>query len=91
MPCDGAKLTATQKQNRQDKLRDLEKQIAQGKVTVKVKGRSVEFVGWKTDREGPGHWHDDCAYRTLVAQGSSALRMALARAQTTGTQRMVTH
>lgn len=82
MPCAGTKLTAEQVAQRDQKLRDLERQIQSGRVTVKVSGRTVEFVGWQTDRTNPGHWHDDCAYRTLLAEGSSALRMALARAQT---------
>lgn len=81
MPCNGAELTAAEEKVREQKLRDLEAQIASGKVTVRRTGRKVEFVGWETDRTGPGHLHDDCAYRTLAASGSSVLRMALARQQ----------
>jgi len=85
MPCNGAALTAIQQKQREERLRDLERQIASGKVTVKMNGRKVSFDGWVTDRTGPGHLHDDCAYRTLMAQGSSTLRMALARTtQATG-------
>jgi hypothetical protein len=90
MPCAGAKLTVDQAKVREQKLRDLEAQIASGKVTVKVNGRKVEFVGWETDRTGPGHWHDDCAYRTLSSSGSSALRQALARQQPRQATRSVT-
>jgi hypothetical protein len=81
MPCANQKLTQQQEQSRKQELKSLERQIEAGVVTVKVNGESVEFVGWKTDRVNPGHWHDDCAYRTLMAEGSSALRMALARQQ----------
>jgi hypothetical protein len=77
----GTKLTAEQTQAKEQKLRDLERQIEAGVVTVKRNGEDIEFVGWNTDRTGPGHWHDDCAYRTLMAEGSTALRMALARQQ----------
>lgn len=79
MPCGTEQLTAAQLAAKQAALRDLERQIEEGKVRVQVMGEHVEFVGWQTDRENPGHWHDDCAYRTLEAEGSSALRMALAR------------
>jgi hypothetical protein len=84
MPCDGLELTKSQEAVREEKLRDLEAQLKAGKVTVKLNGRTrkVEFVGWETDRVGVGHWHDDCAYRRLMAEGSSELRMALARSQT---------
>jgi hypothetical protein len=75
-------LTEQQTTNRETELRGLERQIVAGKVTVRRNGNKVEFVGWKTDRTGPGHWHDDCAYRTLMAEGSSALRTAMARTQT---------
>lgn len=93
MPCDGLELTKTQEQEREEKLRDLEAQLKVGKVTVRTNARTrkVEFVGWQTDRTGPGHWHDDCAYRRLMAEGSSELRMALARSQTAGTERLATN
>jgi hypothetical protein len=81
MPCAGATLTQEQTDNRANELSKLERLIESGKVTVKRNGTKVEFVGWTTDRTGPGHWHDDCAFRTLQAQGSAALRMALMRQQ----------
>jgi hypothetical protein len=82
MPCANLKLTTRQATSRESALRDLERKIEAGVVTVKVNGEDVEFVGWETDRENPGHWHDDCAYRTLMAEGSSALRLALSRQPT---------
>lgn len=85
MPCNAMTLTAEQKQAKQKALDDLERQLQSGKVTVKQTGPKVEFVGWETDRENPAHWHDDCAFHTLQAKGSSALRMALARQQAMGT------
>lgn len=81
MPCAFGELTQEQTQSRERELRDLERRIEAGSVTVTVNGEDVQFLGWDTDRTGPGHWHDDCAYRTLLAEGSSALRMALARNQ----------
>ena len=91
MPCYGAALTPEQIEARKEALRELERQIARGKVKVRLSATGVPtFEGWQTDRTGPGHWHDDCAYRTLMAEGSSALRMALARqpAQDRMTRRM---
>ncbi len=87
MPCGTEQLTQQQQAKKAQALKDLERQIEAGVVTVKVNGESVTFEGWQTDRENPGHWHDDCAYRTLMAEGSSALRMALARSAST-TDRM---
>jgi hypothetical protein len=81
MPCGTEKLTLQQQTKKKKALKDLEAQIEAGKVTVKRTGDKVQFVGWVTDRENPGHWHDDCAYRTLSAEGSAALRRALARGQ----------
>lgn len=81
MTCGLEALTAVQQAKKDQALKDLERQIERGVVTVVVNGTKVEFVGWETDRENPGHWHDDCAYRTLMSQGSTALRQALARAQ----------
>lgn len=81
MPCGAEELTEEQVETKEKALRDLERQIAAGTVTVRRDGERVEFVGWKTDRTGPGHWHDACAYRTLAAEGSSTLRLAMARQQ----------
>lgn len=88
MPCDTLRLKALAEKERKAveakrkaELKKLEAQIAAGTVTVKKTGERVEFVGWQTDRESLGHWHDDCAFRTLMAEGSSALRMALSRQQ----------
>jgi hypothetical protein len=78
------KLTPEQIAQREERLRDLERQIARGKVKVRMDARGrATFEGWETDRTGPGHWHDDCAYRTLMAEGSTELRRAVAREQTT--------
>jgi hypothetical protein len=73
--------TALETKQKKEKLRDLEAKLKANKVTVKVNARTkkVQFVGWEVDRTGPSHWHDDCAYRTLMSEGSSALRMAMAR------------
>jgi hypothetical protein len=46
------------------------------KVTIGANG-AVAFSGW-TDRDGIS---DVCAYRSLSSSGSSALRMAVARAE----------
>jgi hypothetical protein len=83
VPCNSVKLTPEQIAAREERLRDLERQIQRGQVKVRLSaaGRAT-FEGWETDRTGPGHWHDDCAYRTLTAQGSTVLRQALARGQT---------
>lgn len=81
MPCMfNETLTEAQTSKKTEALRDLERQIERGTVTVKQADGRVTFEGWKVDRDGPGHWHDDCAYRTLMAEGSPALRMALSRA-----------
>jgi hypothetical protein len=78
------KLTPEQLAARAERLRDLERQIARGQVKVRLSATGkATFEGWETDRENPGHWHDDCAYRTLMAEGSTELRRALAREQTT--------
>jgi hypothetical protein len=88
MPCGTEELTAAQQAAKDAALAELERQIEAGNVRVKVLGEEAVFEGWETDRENPGHWHDGCAFRTLTAQGSQALRMALAREETT-TDRLV--
>jgi hypothetical protein len=92
MPCGTEVLTAAQQAKKEQALRDLEKQIAAGKVKVMLdRMGKATLDGWETDRENPGHWHDDCAYRKLLAEGSSALRMVMARAQTDRMGRTVTN
>lgn len=89
MTCNlSTKLTAEQTARRETELRNLERQIERGVVSVVVNGERVEFVGWETDRNNPGHWHDDCAYRTLTAEGSPALRAALSRQESATSDRM---
>ena len=92
MPCDTMRqLTPAQEAARAKALRDLEEQLEKGKVqALRDRFGKVTFQGWETDRENPGHWHDDCAYRTLTAAGSSALRLALARSQSATQARTVT-
>jgi hypothetical protein len=55
----------------------LERQLAMKQVKVALdRMGKAKFDGWN-DR---GYeWHDECAYRALLAEGSSALRMAMAR------------
>jgi hypothetical protein len=49
------------------------------RITIGPTG-SIAFTGWgAADRDRVS---DTCAYRALMAQGSSALRMAVARAET---------
>lgn len=77
MPCDSLNLSRLQEQQREQELRELESLMEAGAVTVRRDAfGNVEFVGWETDRTGPGHWHDGCAYRTLLSEGSMALAMA---------------
>ena len=59
-------------------LKRLEAALQKGgvKITISPNG-AVAFTGW-TDRDDVT---DVCAYRTLAAENSSALRMAVARAE----------
>lgn len=82
MPCD-TKLRAGQtleQRGAQIKaaLKRLEQKLAAGQVRVAIaQNGAVAFAGWR-DRDDVS---DVCAYRVLSAEGSSALRMAVARAQ----------
>ena len=70
MPCDGYALQKAAEEKRARELAELAELIANGAVKVQEDAMgNVEFVGWEHDLTGPGHWHDDCAYRTLVQQG----------------------
>jgi hypothetical protein len=61
-------------------LRRLEAALTTGVVKVRIAPNgAVAFAGWQ-DRDDVT---DACAYRCLTAEGSSALRMAVARAQVT--------
>ena len=61
-------------------LRALEAQLQAGQVKVAIdrQSGSVAFAGWLQDRAG---LTDACTFRMLTAQGSSALRMALQKAE----------
>lgn len=83
MPCDST--PRNPEQTIQERIREaeralkrLEAKLASNlvKVTIGPTG-AVAFSGW-TDRDGIS---DVCAYRSLTATGSSALRMAVARAE----------
>lgn len=89
MPClGGTNLTAAQQVERKrvmaERLDELEKLLSAGRVRLKLTGnpeRPAVFEGWDgIEQRGP--WHDTCAYRALVAKGSSALRMVESRTQT---------
>lgn len=85
MPCDTVnKQGQTAKERALDvkkALAKLEAQLATGSVKVKIGANgAVAFDGWKpTDRDDVT---DVCAIRTLQAQGSWALRQAIAKAET---------
>lgn len=78
MPCDTRKRKPEQIKVATARL---EKALAMGTVKVTVDGRTgaIAFTGWKEeDRDGMA---DVCAYRRLLSSGSSALRMAVSRAE----------
>lgn len=79
MPCFlRPNLTELEKQDQARALVRLEEAIGAGKVSVVVGIMgSVAFKGWD-DNAGIS---DLCAYRKLMADGSPALRRALARAE----------
>jgi hypothetical protein len=59
-------------------LKRLEAKLQAGQVRLNIAPNgAVQFAGWQ-DRDDIS---DVCAYRTLSAEGSSALRMAVARAE----------
>lgn len=88
MPCAGGKnLTPVQQRERKrlmaERLDDLEKLLLSGRVRLKLTGNADKpaiFEGWDGEQQR-GPWADACAYRALLAKGSSALRMSQARAQ----------
>src|SRR5262245_59132806 len=82
MPCDTIwkKDQTLEDRNREVKqaLRRLEQALTEGRVQVRIAPNgAIAFAGW-ADRDDVT---DACAYRCLTAEGSSALRMAVARAQ----------
>ena len=84
MPCDSVRDPNQTLEQRNDQVKKaltrLEQALTQGRVKVTIGPTgAVSFTGWKPDdRDGIT---DVCAYRTLAMQGSSALRMAVARAE----------
>lgn len=91
MPCAGGKnLTPEQAKVRKrvmaERLDALEKLLLSGRVKLRGDAKNPVFDGWVgADR---GDWADACAYRALVAKGSSALRMTAARSQAMSNDRM---
>lgn len=78
MPCAGMTKTPEQRAEDERRVRALELDLARGRAKVRLdRMGKATFEGW-SDR---GDLHDDCTYRLLVAEGSSAIRMALARSQ----------
>lgn len=71
--------TPAQRRARIDKaLRKLAEQLGQGTARVVVgRNGAATIVGW-TEREDVA---DACAFRQLLANGNSQMRMALARAE----------
>ncbi|HEY8926191.1 MAG TPA: hypothetical protein VIU64_17535 [Polyangia bacterium] len=84
MPCDTVRSEGQTLEQRNDQVKKsltkLEQALRDNRVRVKIGANgAVAFEGWKPeDRDDVT---DVCAYRTLTAQGSSALRMAVARAE----------
>jgi hypothetical protein len=62
-------------------LRRLEAALQAGQVTVAISPQGAVAFGAWSDRDGVT---DACAYRTLAAAGSWALRQAVARAEALG-------
>lgn len=79
MPCDSVSLSQIQAEKKAKALDDLARKIELGEVRVENVGGQAVLTGWVTDREGPGHWHDDCAIRKLMAEGSAEVRLALSQ------------
>lgn len=84
MPCDTNLKPNQTLADRNDQIKKsltrLEAALTQGNVKVRIAPNgAVAFEGWRpTDRDDVT---DVCAYRTLAAQGSFALRTAIARAE----------
>lgn len=85
MPCDsnlreGQTLAARNEEIKRN-LAKLEAELNLGRVGVKISANgAVAFTGWKP--EDRGDVTDVCAYRTLSASSSFALRQAVTRAET---------
>jgi hypothetical protein len=85
MPCDTVLKPNQTLESRNEAIRKslarLEASLNAGNVKVKIgPNGAVAFEGWKpTDRDDVT---DVCAYRTLSAQSSWALRQAVAKAET---------
>jgi hypothetical protein len=71
-------------------LSRLEKALTEGRTKVKIgTNGAVAFDGWKPeDRDDVT---DVCAYRTLAAQNSWALRQAVAKAEQLAGRKVNTH
>lgn len=84
MPCDTkvykGQTPAYRKAQVKKALTRLEKALTEGRVKVKIGANgAVAFDGWrKEDRDDVS---DVCAYRTLAAENSWALRQAVAKAE----------
>lgn len=61
-------------------LKSLEMQLSSGKVTLKI-GPTGAIVFWGWEGEDRASVTDVCAYRTLAASNSWALRQAVAKAE----------
>jgi ABC-type uncharacterized transport system ATPase subunit len=84
MPCDTrlrqGQTLAERNQQIKSALKKLELALQQGRARVVIAPNgAVAFSGWQ-ERDDVT---DACAYRVLTAESSSALRMAVARAQAT--------
>lgn len=89
MACETMRKPGQSLQDRMDQVRRalsrLEAQLTQGRVKVTIAPNgAVAFQGW-TDRDDVS---DVCAYRSLTATGSSALRMAVTRAESMSGRRV---
>lgn len=90
MPCDSMRQPGqTEEQRRAEidrALADLERRLEQGEVEVIVGDNgALAFNGWS---EGRNRVSDVCAYRALAADGSFALRQAIARAEAVAGRQM---
>lgn len=84
MPCDSTlrrgQTLASRNEEIKRALTKLEAELNLGRVGVKIAPNgAVAFTGWKPDDRGDVS--DVCAFRTLQAQGSFALRQAVQRAE----------
>lgn len=84
MPCDtnlkNGETLASRGEKVKKALSRLEAALTQGRVKVRIAPNgAVAFDGWKGDDRDDVT--DVCAFRTLTAQSSPALRVAVARAE----------